>query len=262
MSLKIQYASDLHLEMSDNMKWFKENPIVPSADVLILAGDITKMDPNYYKDSIFDYFSENWELVIMIPGNHEYYLNSNYDAINYDVINEKVRDNILLLNNIVYNYKDINFMCTTLWSHIKETSMYTISRMLNDFHAITHYPDFNDRTPQLLTCDRYNLLHHNALLFLKDSLKNYKNQKNVVVSHHAPTQLVNATEFKCSSINSAFVVELYDIINESDIEYWIYGHTHRNIDAEINGTHIVSNQLGYVGYGETKEYKLNKTFKI
>ena len=31
---------------------------------------------------------------------------------------------------------------------------------------------------------------------------------------------------------------------------WIYGHSHRNIDAQIGDTLILSNQLGYISHGE------------
>ena len=33
-------------------------------------------------------------------------------------------------------------------------------------------------------------------------------------------------------------------------EYWIYGHSHRNINDVIGKTQCVSNQLGYVFSGE------------
>ena len=39
----------------------------------------------------------------------------------------------------------------------------------------------------------------------------------------------------------------------SRIDVWIYGHSHTNIDTEINGTKVVCNQLGYVQCGE-REY--------
>ena len=57
-------------------------------------------------------------------------------------------------------------------------------------------------------------------------------------------------EFRDSFINGAFTVELGDYIAISGIDYWIYGHSHRNIDAHIGDTHILSNQLGYVSHGE------------
>ena len=52
------------------------------------------------------------------------------------------------------------------------------------------------------------------------------------------------------TINGAFTVELGNFIADSQINYWIYGHSHRNIKAQIGDTLIVSNQLGYISHGE------------
>ena len=72
----------------------------------------------------------------------------------------------------------------------------------------------------------------------------------ILNNKYVPTALCTAPEFRDSLINGAFTVELGNYIAESDIDYWIYGHSHRNIDAQIGNTHILSNQLGYVSYGE------------
>lgn len=47
-------------------------------------------------------------------------------------------------------------------------------------------------------------------------------------------------------LNSAFASEYGDLIADSRIDAWIYGHLHTNIDTEIGGTRIISNQMGYV----------------
>lgn len=47
-----------------------------------------------------------------------------------------------------------------------------------------------------------------------------------------------------SSWLKAFTVELFDFISKSPIEFWIYGHSHRNIDRIIGHTRCLPNQLG------------------
>lgn len=45
----------------------------------------------------------------------------------------------------------------------------------------------------------------------------------------------------------------------SRIDYWIYGHSHRNIDRIIGNTQCVSNQLGYVNHGESESFDSKKS---
>lgn len=45
-------------------------------------------------------------------------------------------------------------------------------------------------------------------------------------------------------------------------EYWIYGHSHRNINAVIGKTQCVSNQLGYVFSGEHKTFDAGKYIEL
>ena len=72
--MRIQYASDLHLEFSENSSYLKHNPLLAVGDVLVLAGDIGYIgDDNYSKHPFWDWASQNYKQVIVIPGNHEFY---------------------------------------------------------------------------------------------------------------------------------------------------------------------------------------------
>ncbi len=69
-------------------------------------------------------------------------------------------------------------------------------------------------------------------------------------------------EFKNSSINGAFTSELGNFIADSRINYWIYGHSHRNIDVIIGNTQCVSNQLGYVFQNEHYSFRRDTEIEI
>lgn len=69
-------------------------------------------------------------------------------------------------------------------------------------------------------------------------------------------------EFKGSKANGAFTVELSEYIEGSNIDYWIYGHSHRNIDLVIGNTKCVCNQLGYVFANEHLTFCHDKIIEI
>lgn len=71
-----------------------------------------------------------------------------------------------------------------------------------------------------------------------------------------------SSEFKNSSINGAFTVELGMFIAHSPIDFWIYGHSHRNIDKTIGNTQCVSNQLGYIFQNENQTFRANAVIEL
>ena len=74
--MKIQYMSDLHLEFRENSRFVKELEIPVTGDVLVLAGDTMYLrDTTAPLGRFWKWASANYQEVLLIPGNHEYYGN-------------------------------------------------------------------------------------------------------------------------------------------------------------------------------------------
>lgn len=253
--MKIQYASDLHLEFSANSSFLKRNPLLASGDILILAGDIGYLgDDNYSKHPFWDWASESYRQVIVVPGNHELY--KSYDINNlHNGWKEHIRENVVCYYNCVVRVENVDIIASTLWGHIRFEDAYRTENAVSDFKRIRN-------GEELLTWERFNAEHERCVDFIKSSVAQSSAKHIVVVSHHLPSGVLSAPEHKGSPINGAFAAELFDYIYDSPIDYWIYGHSHRNIDAQIGKTMCVSNQLGYVFAAENESFNPEKCIEL
>ena len=236
--MTLQYCSDLHLEFRENKQFLNQHLLKPKADTLILAGDIVPFtEMNKHKD-FFKYISDNFKLTYWLPGNHEYYYSDVSERSGF--INEKIRDNVFLVNNISIQQNDVRLIFSTLWSKISPVNEWQIERSISDFQVIKFNGHF-------FSVPNFNQLHSDSLNFIEKELSQNNAGKTVVVSHHVPTFLNFPSQYKGSILNEAFVVELFPLIESSNINYWIYGHHHSNTpDFSIGNTVLLTNQMGYV----------------
>lgn len=245
--MKIQYASDLHLEFPDNSLLLAGgNPFRVMGDVLVLAGDtilLRRLD-TLRLHPFFDWCADNYRETFLIPGNHEYYHD---DIGNYpDSWELDLRSNVRMCENCAVVIDDTELILSTLWSHIPMKNWLTLKRGMSDFTLIRY-----NEGP--FTATIYNALHKRDLEFLQSAVKASKAEHKVVVTHHVPSRLLVAPEFQGSSLESGFTVDLTDYIESSGVDLWVYGHSHRSIETVIGRTHVVSNQMGYVAYGEHRD---------
>jgi 3',5'-cyclic AMP phosphodiesterase CpdA len=254
MPIKLQYASDLHLEFPANKEYLKQHPLQPNADVLVLAGDIVPFAMMDKHPNFFNYVSDHFEATYWLPGNHEYY---HFDiAEKSGVLHEKIRSNVFLVNNTSVVHENAKLIFSTLWSHISAGYQWQIERSLNDFHLIKH-------KGYRFSAEQYNQLHAESLAFIQNELKTVQEEKIAVFTHHCPTFLNYPEQYKGDVLNEAFAVELFDMIETSNIDYWAYGHHHSNIpEFSIGNTRLITNQLGYVQRNEHRLFETNKVIEL
>jgi len=230
-----QIVSDLHIEYNNNDLVNPLDYIKPSADVLILAGDIGSIYKYKQLYSFLNITSSFFKHLIFVPGNNEYYKVDKYKLCIMDSLKKKLKDleslipNLSILDRGSLTFGDICIVGTTLWSDIKCKLPPYIVRIFN------------------MNTFLYKKLFDRDLKYIKYMSRYCKtnNLKMICVTHHSPT-------FKCikqSGRNDKFI-SLYssamdNLLNSDYIHTWIYGHTHYNCDfIHPNGTRVVSNQFG------------------
>ncbi len=250
--MKIQICSDLHLEFARNRAWLAEHPLIPAGDILLIAGDTYYLDQDYGSLDVIQRLAHDFERVYLIPGNHEYY--GGFDVASaLQPMHQILLENVFMVNNQVVEIEDTKFIFSTMWSKVEKYIM-DVLRGMTDFRKIRF-----KGAP--FTIDHFNEIHQAATLFLEEASK--LDGKKVVVTHHLPSSLCNIERFKDSPLNEAFCAEKTKFIAEADIDYWIYGHSHGNKDDfEINGTRMVTNQLGYVAYGEHTAFQRDRIIEM
>lgn len=253
--MRIQFASDLHLEFEENSRFLEDYPLIPCGDILILAGDIGYLEGSTYDEYPFwDWASNRYDRVLVIPGNKEFY--GSYDLSKLrNGMKVEIRKNIHWYYNMSEVINDIEFLMTPLWSFIPITNADTVKTFHPDFKFI----QFKNKA---LSIDIYNKLHNQCIEFLMKGLSEVRN-KRVIVTHHAPSFQCATEEFKDSLLNCAFYSDMEKLIRLYNPEYWIYGHSHRNINnLKIGKTILISNQLGYVNKTEHKEFNRSTFFTV
>ncbi len=232
--ITIQIVSDLHIEYKNDIVPNSLDFITPSADILVLAGDIG----SFYKLEQLTQFLESvcfhFQVVLYVPGNHEWYVTPGYDPLSWNTLEQRMRkienkiENLYILNRTSVCIGDVCIAGATLWSEPK-----------------CQVPPFIVRVHGMRTKE-YRQRHNDDLNYLKKMMKYCeKNQyKLLVVTHHPPTE--KALEgAKKRNFLSLYATDLEYLLDKSKVQTWVCGHVHKNFDLiSDKGCRVVSNQKG------------------
>lgn len=232
--MKVSVHSDLHFEFGEGFITNTNN-----AKVLLLAGDILVANDNItkqYYGSLVKEMVKQYDYVLAIPGNHEYY-DGDIDEVNAYLDAWYTSLGVTFLQNrsiVIDGYKIIG---TTLWSDIDPLRSFMITQQVSDFYLISWK---NKR----FFADDAKTLFDEQLNYLIDELET--DMPCIVMTHHAPSYQSIAPQYALSDINSAFASNLDNVIKAYRPVLWVHGHMHNSSDYYIDNTRIVCNPRGYV----------------
>lgn len=247
--LRIQYASDLHLEIWDKTPF---PPILtPTAPVLALAGDIGRPDRQSYRDFL-KYCSANWDHVVVVAGNHELY-NSGKPVKFMDTAAERLRaceaiaswfPNVHFLERGRVDIRGVRFLGCTLWTDLSDAAAASEARYsMTDYRAIA-VQDGEDK--RVATPADTTAWWRRDVDWLSAELDAVTDIPTVVLTHHLPSFTLVSGRFRGSPLNPAFASEL-DWLIRPPVRAWIAGHTHVGAHAVVRRTALCVNPRGYPG---------------
>lgn len=254
--MKIQYASDIHLEFGDNSNWLKENPLQVTGDVLVLSGDMLIFCSEELESHPFiDWCSAHFKHTFLVPGNHEYYGGLDVKSTLADFY-FPIRHNVAYCNNRSVLLDDVELFFTTLWTEVSEASAMKVQQSMVDCYRIRYGRRF-------LLAQDYAKLHRLCVDWLTGALAQSEARRKVVVTHHCPI-VAEDPAYAGNGLTEAFIVPMERYIESSNIDHWVFGHTHYNgADGTRVGTATMhTNQVGYVKDGICKGFDPAAAFEV
>lgn len=232
MKTKIHIQSDTHVELG---------PHIGStciSDITVCAGDNGTFAQSDKLARYFDDIRKNTDEIIYVLGNHEFYHGDYQETLT--LADKFAKEHGIHLLDETFGTQDlelngIKFWGSTLWTDMKEGDWFVKNKIgngFNDFHIVTNGDrnfsyqdtiDINTRTREKINWDA-----------------------DIIITHHCP-MVIEHRRFPVDDITYGFCnTGLEKQIEESNIKYWIYGHTHDSRCVDVNGTTVISNQQGYM----------------
>lgn len=273
--MNIQLLSDLHLETHPHFT----PEVAPSADVLILAGDIGSYQAGSMllgqQDQDFGLarFSPRKDLgawpvpVFFVPGNHE------YDGMPFEEAHEKLqaickRLDIVFLHQRVEIFGGVRFIGCTLWSDF-EALVPTSGPLTQQLkarekaeRAANFYLKKTGTTFQgaPFLSDAVRAQAHSDQAWLTNALSEPFDGPTVVITHFAPSLLSADPRYGLTPGTAGFCNALDHLLQQATL--WLHGHLHCAHDYVSQGCRVVANPLGYARKNEQLAFDPQKIVRV
>jgi hypothetical protein len=238
-----QTITDIHLETTDicpdfAAKWPALTPC------LILSGDIGHVScPHWWQ--FMNYVSSNWDIVIYVLGNHEFYsCNQSYDKL---LIAYETSLSDLPNIHLLYN-RSMGIECNgQIWAVIGSTAWgsaeFSLVLSINDFRKIKSY---NNPRAHLkpISIKEYQEMHNRDMEYIISELDGVDPEIPVVVVTHFPLTRDGTSDpiygNQSRAIKAYYANELHDKLKGNLRLTLVAGHTHHKYDFIMDDVRYIS----------------------
>lgn len=249
MSGLVQLISDVHCDVSG-----KPLTVRPTADTLVVAGDVCPFMDQHYRDYLAA-LTSNHRQVAYVPGNHEFY-NSPYDPNGHafsfmESICRSLPSHVVLLHSggdhLDVPGTSVQIVGATMWTNIDKHLADALGHLLNDFSHIRYRGGFLDPSGM-------NEMHARDKSWVQRCIDNAKRdrKKALVVTHHSPDRrlsIFNSGKAKDGFGPLYYSSDLGELTSDPNVAGWLYGHTHEAHVLRLPESPFpfVTNAKGYPG---------------
>ena len=260
--IRIAILSDLHLNIrrgelvnsglgdAEAWEWLDDlfRPALEearSADLVVLAGDITEGTPGiYWAAKTFPRIP-----IIYVAGNHEFYENDHPSLLARLEETAADTENVTFLENrateFTFHDRKLRMLGCTLWTDYELCGLERAADAMGEAgFRISDHQWIKYRGDRFWP-EHARELHRASRAWLAGELAKGFAGTTIVVTHHPPSGMSISQEFHGNLLSCAFASDLGDLITKFAPPLWIHGHTHHNVDYRVGETRVVSNQWGY-----------------
>lgn len=220
--LRIQYASDLHLELYDAANF----PLLvrPNARYLALCGDIGQPGHAVYHNFL-SYVSHNWDAVFYVPGRHEFYTGARRMWPESRPDMDAIQRRLDALETSVRPYNNIYLLSTLRTAAVdmpREGVAFVGSTLFSSATGALHAEELSALSAHL---NYYGMLRMPVCL----------------LTASAPGRAFLSSKH----VDSTAVVEATTRLCRPPVATWFFGGVHTAVTGAVNGVFVGANARGY-----------------
>ncbi len=267
--MKIDILSDLHIDFYfDKNRKIKDeqikklyDPIIKKdnreiGDVLIVAGDIGHY--NHQNIKVLKYFKEHYyKYIICILGNHDYYLVDKDSKLQFKDSFARAEDmrlrinreeNLYCLDGIIIEIEGIKFGGCDSWYNDGYLKRQYQEKDFSEESINTSWNNCMNDAKYILGINKFNDIWY----IEKSKIEAVYDQCDVMITHISPSCKDEhfSSRFQSSFSNTFFSFEGEKYLKNGSMKYWIFGHTHEELEYEEleyeeHNVKCICNPFGY-----------------